>query len=1099
MRRRTTAALVVCATAALGVAAASAATSAAPVRSAQGHHVDVRDTVAPSAQTTAAQRAELRELGARMQLNPRLGSAFVVFKDGGTLTASSNKKPEQVARDFLRDHAALWRLSNSEIARLVSDSYVTSRTGATHLTFEQRDGSRRVQGSSLRVTVDGSGRVVIATGTLFPDAHVTGAGRVKADAAVRAAAQAAGLDASAPLEPVSSSEGKVRFKNSIAKGLGKPRDITAELVTFPVGPGDVRIGWEISLEATPDADYATVVDAQTADLLYLDNGVADADGTVYTAQHPGITGATRTDQTFPAGWVTGQVTRGNNVNAYQDLTNSNTVEYQTSTPASPDPNFQRFNFAFANDWATQATVHTLVPAGATGYVDIDAVITQMFYYTNVMHDFLLGFGFNAASRNFEVADPVLAEATDGYEDGVAQNCVNPVRRCVNNANFNTQPDGTSPRMQMYMFESPPFVFRDGALDGDVIAHEFGHGLSGRLIANANLGSSVQTGALGEGWSDITSASKWDEPVIGEYVTGNATTGFRNFSMANSTRKLSGLCQIGGACEVHNDGEIWAAAFWDMRTKLVARYPATGKTFAFQLIVDGMKNTAAGPTFLSARDGILAADVTDNSGNDTCLIWGAYAGREMGFSATTTGNGDTNPVEATDGPPSCTPVADAGGPYSTPEGTDAAVTAAGSTENGDGPFTYQWDFDNDGQYDDAIGKTSSFDLVGQDGVFTIGVKVTNANGFSDTDTATVTVTNVAPTVSVGNDGPKPENTSVTVSGVVTDPGWLDTLTATIDWGDGAVALPGTLENLRPDATLTFSASHTYGDDGIFTVTVCAADDDTTGNCNSTNVTITNVKPTVTIDLTGTVLVNGVPTFIAHEGVPVPFAGRSTDPGSDDLTLTWDWGDGGISPDVSTTFFNNAPTNTPDPDPSPQINPRDVTDSQPHAFGSACIYTVTFDAQDDDAGNADDDTVAVIIAGNASLQRGAGYWQTQYRPRPTAFSEERRQCYLAIARFMSSVFDEAVSISTVAQAFDVLKISNNEGSASQKLDRELLTAWLNFANGAFDLTELVDTDKDKTPDTAFSTVMATAEAVRLNPSSTEAQLLAQRDILELINGK
>lgn len=246
-----------------------------------------------------------------------------------------------------------------------------------------------------------------------------------------------------------------------------------------------------------------------------------------------------------------------------------------------------------------------------------------------------------------------------------------------------------------------------------------------------------------------------------------------------------------------------------------------------------------------------------------------------------------------------------------------------------------------------------------------------------------------------------------------------------------------------------------------------------------------------------MINGVPTFIANEGVPVPFSGRSTDPGSDDLTLTWSWDDGPPVPDVSTSYLNDA-TSFPggDPDPSPSVNPRDVTDDKPHAFSDACFYTVVFDSLDDDGGNADDSTVSVIIAGNASLQRSAGYWQTQYRPRPTAFSETRRLCYLAITRFMSTVFSEQRALNTVAQAFDVMAVNQNSGSAVQKLDRELLAAWLNFANGAFGLTELVDTDGNGTADTPFATVMATAEAVRIGPS-TDAAKLAQRDILQNIN--
>ena len=40
--------------------------------------------------------------------------------------------------------------------------------------------------------------------------------------------------------------------------------------------------------------------------------------------------------------------------------------------------------------------------------------------------------------------------------------------------------------------------------------------------------------------------------------------------------------------------------------------------------------------------------------------------------------------------------------------------------------------------------------------------------------------------------------------------------------------------------------------------------------------------------------------------------------------------------------------------------------------------------------------------------------------------------------------------------------------QQLDRQLLTAWLNFANGAFEYGELVDTDGNGVGDTAFSVV-------------------------------
>ena len=452
-------------------------------------------------------------------------------------------------------------------------------------------------------------------------------------------------------------------------------------------------------------------------------------------------------------------------------------------------------------------------------------------------------------------------------------------------------------------------------------------------------------------------------------------------------------------------------------------------------------------------------------------------------------------------PNQPPVADAGGPYQTNEGTDVGLTAAGSSDPDVGDtLTYEWDLDNDGQFDDSTSQTPTFTLVGDNGVLTVRVRVTDSFGDSSTDSSTVTVDNVRPSVAtLSNSGPVTENTAVTISGVVSDPGWLDTFpSVTVDWDDGAGPQPlaGVTENVRPDATFTFTnVAHTYGDDGIYTVTVCATDDDgpTTVPCGVTSITVTNVDPTAVIDLAGTVLINGVPTFVANEGEIVPFSADSFDPGSDDRTTTWDWGDGAPSPDTTKVSLND-PLFDPDPDPSPTINPRTVTDDEPHAFAAACFYTVTFAARDDDGGSASDQ-VAVIIAGNESKERNAGYWQTQYRPRPTALPEARRLCYLAITRFMSTVFSEARSLNDVAQAFGVMTLAGNGGSELEKLDRELLTAWLNFANGAYDLTETVRIGN--TSDT-FANVLATAEAVRLNPAATDKELRDQRNILSRMNG-
>jgi hypothetical protein len=1099
--------VAVAATLTVAQAAHAQTQTPARLRLAAYPNVDARAKLVAHAALTTAQRRALGRLGrVHYELNDLTGVPTSLIRYGGYLTKPSKASPRAIAEGFLRRNAAIFGLSRHDLANIVlTKAYLTGHNGVTQVFFRQMDRGRAVYGSDLSFAVDRKGRIAIMGGLVYPGITAPLAPRLSAAEAVGATAASIGLPRRPVLRGLRLSFGpsaRTVYANTLATGVHDPTRITAELVLFPVSGRKARLAWRTELEATSMGWYDTVVDASTGQVLSRVNNYSDAgpEGKVFTGQHSDI--GSQQIVSF-AGWVSGRTTSGNNANAYQDLTETNAPGYQPQTPDTPDPSYQHFDYTFTDAW-----FNTNGSATAVTTTDRDPVVTQLFYYTNMMHDYLYALGFDEAAGNFQQdnfgnggsgGDPVQAEADDGFDDGVAKHCKDSGNNdivCRNNANFGTNNDGSTARMQMYLFTNPPNAWRDGDMDGDVIAHEYGHGLSRRLVGGGTgYGGGVQASGMNEGWSDIVDVSVWNDTVVGEYVTGNSTRGIRRYDYATSPEKYSDLGNAG--YESHNDGEIWATAVIAVRTKFMAKYGnAAGAQKLIQLVVDGMKDTNSTPTFLSGRDGLLAADMTDNGGANQCLIWGAFAAREMGLSATAGAPDQTTITTASDGPAGCTPVADAGGPYTTNEGTNVTLDASASTENGDGPFTYEWDLDNDGNFSDATGASPSFTAVGQDGVYPIKVRITNADGFSSTASSSVTVNNVAPSVSIDAIPSTDEGTAVTLSGVISDPGWLDPLTATVDWGDGngAVALPGSLENVRPDATLTYSVGHTYGDNGTFTVEVCGFDDDTS-TCQTTNATITNVDPTATIDKSGATIVNGQATFFAHAGQPVPFGGNSQDPGSDDLTLTWDWGDGPPSPDVTTTSLVNPPT--PDPFPSPSVQPRNVDDARSHTFGDACLYSVGFGSGDDDGGTGSD-SAFVVITGNANAPRGAGWWQTNYRPRPTALSESVRLCYLEITGFMSQVFDEVTDASTIAKAYDVLFLGGNGGSAKQQLDRQLLTTWLNFANGAFELGTLVDTDGDGIPDTSFATAIANAEAIRLNPGSTDAQLRAQKDVLERING-
>lgn len=78
----------------------------------------------------------------------------------------------------------------------------------------------------------------------------------------------------------------------------------------------------------------------------------------------------------------------------------------------------------------------------------------------------------------------------------------------------------------------------------------------------------------------------------------------------------------------------------------------GNNVLWQNVLDGLKLQPCSPTFIDARDAILLADEVNYGGEHSCVMWCAFARRGLGVSATTSGPGDRNPVEAFDPPPEC---------------------------------------------------------------------------------------------------------------------------------------------------------------------------------------------------------------------------------------------------------------------------------------------------------------------------------------------------------------------------------------------------------------------------------------------------------------
>jgi extracellular elastinolytic metalloproteinase len=182
---------------------------------------------------------------------------------------------------------------------------------------------------------------------------------------------------------------------------------------------------------------------------------------------------------------------------------------------------------------------------------------------------------------------------------------------------------------------------DSSLDSDIVFHEYGHGLSWRMIGGM---SGPLAGAIGEGNSDGIAMLINGDPVVAEY-SGSSLGGIRRFSYAGYPLTYS---DVTGA-EVHDDGEIYAAVVWRMIELFGSR-----RADLFGYVVDGMNYTPETPAYEDMRDGILASVANGATPSDCALVWQAFAqfGIGAGAQGVVNKNGTVSITESFTAPSSC---------------------------------------------------------------------------------------------------------------------------------------------------------------------------------------------------------------------------------------------------------------------------------------------------------------------------------------------------------------------------------------------------------------------------------------------------------------
>ncbi|GGK70455.1 M36 family metallopeptidase [Mangrovihabitans endophyticus] len=646
---------------------------------------DSRDQISKPSAGPAAQRAaiaaqpgsavrKLRQaLGVQgiVEIDKATGTPRRVARTDGFLTAASAREPEAIARDYLTSHADVFGLGSAAVDRLTLRQDYVDIAGTHHLSFVQTVSGVSVFGNGVKAHVAKDGRLIQIDGSPLADLPATAGSPALSAAKARAAAV------------------KDVFGDSAAKVTGSKAGVTtfadggnATQVIFQTAAGP-RLAWQVLNMAE---GYLHVVDAANGTVLLrqstIDNDTAIAFPNYPGAPKGGVQRAVNLTRWLP---VNSPNLAGNVAHVYTDVNDDD-----VANPAEEvAPRSKRdFSYPFTDFTAQaaetgctedyQCSWDPKVPYSWEANREQNAV--QMYYFLGTWHDHLRNkpIGFTREAGNFEAVDgdAVQGQALDGADTANGL----PDAGHDDNANMSTPPDGTPPRMQMYLFHSPgsatdPFIAGNSGDESDIVYHEYTHGLSNRLVVDANgvstLGD-VQAGSMGEAWSDwyaldylvaegLEKDTKAARDVrVGKYVTAGGTirTEPMDCQVGDTSPDCPGVAGTGPGGytygdfghiyrlgpEVHADGEIWAQTLWDLRT-------AIGSGKAESLITRAMELSPANPSFLDERNSILQADLVVNDGKLQKKIWQVFAKRGMGFFAASLDGDDAQPVENFSMPPS----------------------------------------------------------------------------------------------------------------------------------------------------------------------------------------------------------------------------------------------------------------------------------------------------------------------------------------------------------------------------------------------------------------------------------------------------------------
>jgi outer membrane biosynthesis protein TonB len=354
---------------------------------------------------------------------------------------------------------------------------------------------------------------------------------------------------------------------------------------------------------------------------------------------------------------------------------------------------------------------------------------------------------------------------------------------------------------------------------------------------------------------------------------------------------------------------------------------------------------------------------------------------------------------------------------------------------------------------------------------------------------------APVIELKSEVSAKEGSPFTLSGSFQDPDsahW----SATVNYGDGLGAQP-----LNLSTSKSFKLRWTYGDNGEYTAIVRVTDDSGAVGEAILTVNVKNLSPQIESDdlhsleaCDRAIKENGKDKgrsacrvgdwFVATVGQPTVFTLNLNDAGSDDLKIRWSFADEVI-------YYNNG--ESADPYPSPLgTYPFHITHSAPVVFEKPGVQYVSVDVYDDD-GTKVSMKLKVLVRGKQNCRTSLGYWIHRFKKEGySVYSGELRAHLSILSAFVTSSFGEfRPEMIDALESFILLDTSDKAQARAQ-----LITAWLNFTNGAVDWDEIID-DADGRHDLPYAEVLREILAILVDRGASEDELRHAIELAESIN--